>query len=754
MRAQILDWLKPTSEDPDTAHRQYLLNIILIALAVPGFIFGVVALILWLLDLSPVAGAIAGLAVQPFYLLSFYLGRRGHVRLAAYIPATVVFLIMAGSLFIVGIGHISIIGFAMVVVTAGILIGVGAASLFTLLSVVAYIAAGWAQNNGMITTALVPTETVLVDAIGLGLGLTVLVIFEWISNREMQRALKLERDLTSRLQVQSQELEQQVALRTQSLERKATQLETTSAIAKLATELLDPQDLMNRACEIIRSQFNLYHVSIFLLDQTGNWANLTASTGEAGRTMLVQHYRLAVGSASIIGWVTANRLPRVSQNVEEDTFFLPNPMLPETRSETTVPLIVGTRLLGALDVQSSESHPFSEDDVRTIEAIADELAISIDNARLLQETQQQLEKFESSYRELARHSWSRITRSAHETTIHVGGATDGDEDGVGFKTVDAATYRRETVLSDEKDEIAVPVQMRGEVIATIAAKKPEGSDSWSEEDIALLNAVARQIALSLESSRQYTEEHRRVAELEVINRVSQAVSQHLRLDSLYRVVHQQINQVLGPTDMYIALYDVDTEMISFPYVSENREIIKAEPVPYGEGLPSLIIRTRQPLLLQEDTERRVQALGAPTGERVAYSWLGVPLIIGDSVIGLIVVQDFEQEQRYSDDDAALLTTIASQVATALQNAQLMEQVQRTARRERLIHEITSKLRRAPDMKTILETTARELSRSLNVNRTSIQLHKEASTAESKSERSSDALAETSETESMDEEKLP
>jgi GAF domain-containing protein len=236
--------------------------------------------------------------------------------------------------------------------------------------------------------------------------------------------------------------------------------------------------------------------------------------------------------------------------------------------------------------------------------------------------------------------------------------------------------------------------------------------------------VAAQTALALEGARRYAEEHRRVAELEVVNRVSQAVSQHLRLDSLYRVVHNQINQVLGETDMYIAIYHPETEQIAFPYISENKEMIQREPAPFGKGLASLIIQTRQPLLLQEDTERRASALGTEILGKEAKSWLGVPLIVGDDVIGVLSVQDPAVENRFTEDDAALLTTLASQVATALQSAQLLDQVQRSARRERLIHQIASKVRRAPDVKTVLETTATELRRALNASGAAIRLDRE------------------------------
>jgi GAF domain-containing protein len=722
MRRRIQDWFKPTAEDPDIAHKQYLLNIVLAGLAGPGFAFGVIMLVLWIMRLSPPAGAISGLGVQPFYILSYWLGRKGRMTLAAYIPVTVVFLAMAASFLQVGVGHISTIGIAMVVVAAGILIGAGAASIFVLLGIAVYLFSGWAQINGLISTVLLPSETVVIDAIGMGLGLFVLVIFNWISSRELRRSLQLERDLTARLQAQSHELEKQILQRTQSLERKASLLETTSEIAKLSSEMVDPDVLMFHAVDLIQSRFNFYHASVFMLDETGNWANLVASTGEPGRRLLAQHFRLAVGSASIIGWVTSNRTLRVSQNVEEDPFYFKLPLLSETRSELAIPLTIASRLLGVLDIQSTQINAFSEDDVRALRAVGDELALAVDNARLLKETQEQLEKFQSSYRDLARQSWRRISRSGLPSTIRIGGSALPEQmTGEDFKTLDLAATKMGMVLSEDESEIAIPINMRGEHIATIGARKSGEEERWSDDEIALIEAVSGQMALALESARQYTEEHRRVSELEVVNRVSQAVSQHLRLDSLFRVVHAQINQVLGDTDLYFALFDSEAQEVRFPYVSENKEVIKKNPIPYGDDLTSLVIRTRQPLLLQEDAKRRARALGAEVEGDIALSWLGVPLLIGDEIIGALVVQDIDIEERYSDDDAALLTTLASQVATALQNAQLMEQVQRTARRERLIHEITSKVRQASDFKAILETTARELRRSLNVSSASIRL---------------------------------
>ncbi|NIS78633.1 MAG: GAF domain-containing protein, partial [Anaerolineales bacterium] len=346
--------------------------------------------------------------MQPFYILAYWLGRKERVTLAAYIPTSVVFLVMAASSLQVGIGHVTMIGFAMVVTTAGVLIGFGAAALFVVLSVAVYALTGIVQIQGLIPSALLPETALAADTIGLGLGLSVLVIFNWLSNREMESALKRERMLAGSLQQRSVDLEQQVAERTLGLQRRALQLQTTSEIAKLSTQVADPFELMARAVELIRERFDFYHTSIFIMDATSAWAELSASSGEIGQKMLARRHRLAVGSASIVGWVTANRLPRVTLDVEKDPFHFKNPLLPETRAEMAVPLMIGQRLLGALDVQSKEPYAFAEADVRTMEAIASELAIAIDSARSQAEMRLQLDRVESAYQGQTRYSWSRF----------------------------------------------------------------------------------------------------------------------------------------------------------------------------------------------------------------------------------------------------------------------------------------------------------------------------------------------------------
>lgn len=512
-------------------------------------------------------------------------------------------------------------------------------------------------------------------------------------------------------------LEQRVAARTQDLERQTRQLQVAAEIARLATESINPQELMSLAIDLIRERFDFYHASVFLMDETGTWAVLEASTGEAGSQLLARRHRLSVGSASIVGWVTANRRPRVANDVLQDPFHFRNPLLPETRAEMAVPILAGRRLLGALDLQSKTADAFQEADVRAVEAIAAELAIAFENTRRLTEAQSRLAEVQGVTRGQWRESWSRALSAETPRVFRFGQLSPSAAPSAAeIEAAHQAAVTAATVITEDGRQAATPVRVRGEVLATITVRKPHEGETWSDEEIALLEAVAGQAGMALENARQYTEERRRVVELEVVNRISQAVSQLSNPDTLYRVIHHQVSQVLGDTDFVVALYDSERETVSVPYLSEQGEVKSVAAVPLKHSLTSLVIETRQPVLIDREVSRRADELGIALEGKAPQSWLGVPMLVGEDMVGVIAVQDVQQEGRYSEDDAALLATIASQVGTALQNARLLEQVRSTARRQQLIHEITAKIRRSADVETVLATAARELSRGLTASR--------------------------------------
>jgi GAF domain-containing protein len=729
MRNRFKDFFKPTDPDPERAQRQSVLYMLLLGLAVPSLVFGVILAIQAASGRTQPDAAILILASLPFYVVSFILARRGRSNLASWIPLVLLFAITLAAILPSGLGPVSTLGLALLVMTSGVLLGPYVALFFTIVSAVVYIFSDWIMTLGFMPEMAIPRPTLISNAIGLSIGLGLIIFINWYANRQIAQALKVEQEITEQLQRQRKELEDLVAQRTRGLERRAIQLQTTSDIAKMASELTDPQALMEQAIELIRARFGFYHASIFVMDETGNWANLAASTGEAGKQMMARQHRLAVGSASIIGWVTANRLPRIAHDVESDPFHFKNPLLPETRSELAVPLLVGQRLLGALDVQSTEANIFTEDDARTLEAIASELAVTIDSTRIQQELQDRLERLESSSHSQIQTMWRQIGRQTATPTIHLDTSGERVAPQEDRFTLTAQAYQEaKTAISENGLELAVPVIIRGECIATITTRRSVGTEPWNDEEIALVEAIASQAALSLESARQHAEEERRLQELEVINRVSQAVSQMLRLDSVYRIVQRQLDQILGGIEVAVATYNPEREIYTVEYASEDSELRAGLIAPVSNDLISAVIHSRQPLLFDEDIRRQASLFGIERIDPAVRSWLGVPLLLGEEIQGVLALTDLHTVNRFTEDDAALLATIASQIAAGIQNARLLDQVQRTARRERLIHEITSKVRRSPDLKSILDTTARELGRALNAARSSVSLDHEAASS--------------------------
>ena len=187
-------------------------------------------------------------------------------------------------------------------------------------------------------------------------------------------------------------------------------------------------------------------------------------------------------------------------------------------------------------------------------------------------------------------------------------------------------------------------------------------------------------------------------------------------------MHRQIIQTIGPVSYLVALYDEESQLIEVPYMSEKDRTVSVPAFPLGQGLTSIVIRSQQPLMIVENTVERAQALGAIiTDNTPARSWLGVPMITAGEIMGAIVIQDTEQEQRFDESDLRLLTALAAQVAPIVRNARLLAEAQAAAEHERRLFEITDRIRRATSFESILEVATRELSDMLDLQQAKIDI---------------------------------
>jgi len=185
-------------------------------------------------------------------------------------------------------------------------------------------------------------------------------------------------DITERAQAEA-ERERLLA----DLERRALQLQTAAEVSRAASSILEVDELLATSVNLIRDGFDFYYAGLFMVDEVDEFAILRAGTGKAGRQMLAQGHKLAVGGGSMIGRCVTEAQAQIALDIDKGAAHLANPLLPDTRSEMALPLIARGQVIGAMTIQSTGEAAFSEMDISILQTMADQLANAIENARLL-----------------------------------------------------------------------------------------------------------------------------------------------------------------------------------------------------------------------------------------------------------------------------------------------------------------------------------------------------------------------------------
>ncbi len=195
------------------------------------------------------------------------------------------------------------------------------------------------------------------------------------------------------------------------LERRHRLLETAARVGQMVTSILAIDDLLKHTVNIICSEFNFYYSGIFLVSDDRQWAVLRAGYAAAGRRMMNENYRLPVDDKSMIGNSIITQQAQIALDVAGEESHFKNPLLPKTRSEMALPLIVQSNALGALTVQSDQLNAFTEEDITSLQAMADQIAIAINNAQLMF-------KLEAATSELVRTKTFEAIATATGEAIH------------------------------------------------------------------------------------------------------------------------------------------------------------------------------------------------------------------------------------------------------------------------------------------------------------------------------------------------
>lgn len=505
----------------------------------------------------------------------------------------------------------------------------------------------------------------------------------------------------------------------QKVDERTRQVRTAAEVAQQITSSSNLDELLDRTTQLIVEQFDFYHAGIFMLDRGGKYAILRAAHSPAAKAMLERAHRLEVGSASVIGWVSANNQPRITSDVDTDSIHFKNELLPETRSEVGVPISVSGLVLGVLDVQSTHPNSFGPDTMVMLQTLASQIAVAIQNVGLAESTQVNFQELERLYRAsrqiaasqtdeealqaagrvLKESPYPAIVLSVRAGRLEVAALTDADEEETlltALPNMDRNLGEVEKFLSGspiivDTTSTNVPTaltrfirQMNYQSAAflpTLREGKIAGLIIIGGRKQILTSAIiqpyasmADLIGTTLDKIEETEQKMEQLKEREALASISQAIStSSTDLNIFFTRLHNEVKQIIGDYAFVVALYDKTTESIRIPYSYEEGLVEKIEAFPLGEGLTSVLIRSAQPLLLVEDTERRAAELGAKIVGKAARSWMGAPMIIQGQPIGALIIQDAENEHVFNEENLRFLTALSNQVAGVIYNVQLLEE---------------------------------------------------------------------------------
>jgi GAF domain-containing protein/HAMP domain-containing protein len=341
--------------------------------------------------------------------------------------------------------------------------------------------------------------------------------------------------MTGQLQETLTTLEERVAERT-------AQLQATADISRATAGVRNLPELLDLAVEMIRARFGFYHASVFLIDEAQEYAVLHESTGEIGAQLKAAGHRLAIGSRSLVGWVTQNRKLRVARDVADDPFHFKNPLLPETRSELCMPLMVGDRLLGVLDVQSRAVDAFGEEALRALQVLADQLSIAIENAESFERTQAALAEARTRYEQAITTEWRDVVGAKERELVY-----DLEPGGA----VSAAP-------------IKIPLRLRDRTIGVIELHGRPGGDRLAEEEQSMITALAAQLSTALESSVLVQESQQRGRRERLITEITDELRSTLNPAFILQSGIRQLGRALGATEVVVKLQPGQPQPVEQP----------------------------------------------------------------------------------------------------------------------------------------------------------------------------------------------
>ncbi|MDK1027990.1 MAG: GAF domain-containing protein [Anaerolineae bacterium] len=420
------------------------------------------------------------------------------------------------------------------------LIGVGFGFLFPLIGTVIELSQSGLQLTLLNVIVLHQTNQLIniIDTAPIFLGL--LAFFVGIREDRLYEANEIIELANDELQASGEELEQRVLERTSELgaanekiSEKVNQLRIVADVARSGATVKDLKQLLDSIALLISQRFEYYHIGIFLVDENREFAILRAASSEGGKKMINNGHRIKIGRQGIVGNVTFIGKHRIALDVGVGSVIFDNPDLPETHSEMALPLKIAGEIIGALDLQSKERNAFTQDDVDVLSILADQVAISIQSTRFVEEAELALKLKEATSKRESGLIWK-----SYLPGVKVKGYI---YDGLTPKPYTEKQHKK--LVSS--DQLSIPIKIRGNTIGRIHLNALDPNREWSNNELLMAKAVADRTGLALEIARLIEDARNSVSKEQVIGEISASINAARDVESILQTTVEELGRRLS-----------------------------------------------------------------------------------------------------------------------------------------------------------------------------------------------------------------
>ncbi len=304
---------------------------------------------------------------------------------------------------------------------------------------------------------------------------------------------------------------------------RTSQLRRVNEIGRAVTAILNPDELLTAAVFMIGNEFESYFTAVYFIDITGKWAELREATGDAGKVLRENKHKVDLTGKTAIASAIRTKQIRIALDTGNEPVHFDNPLLPYTRSQIVMPLVVGENVIGVLELHSTKDSAFSVQDVDTYYNMANQVAIAVENSRLFQEAQQSLIEMQATQRQYLEGAWSSlVSEKPLEYEL-------GDDE------------------SAEK-QLEIPLTLRDQIIGQISMK---ANEEWTAEQRNLIEAIATQAALALENARLVEESQSIATREKVASEIISKVWASATIDVILQTTVRELGRALEASEVDI-----------------------------------------------------------------------------------------------------------------------------------------------------------------------------------------------------------